>query len=156
MCIFHALSRLHDSAQILDNVCKYHRDKIIARKGFASKLSLCNVEMNNTFGRLTNRYYFLFFFFAQKFVILFFFVIENLDSKESCFMKHRAYRIFLFLRFFFFHFDMNIFFFFRCILYRTQSHDLSCTIDALLTTRTIFYKNVKNVPTMLLRRVFQV
>lgn len=50
-----------------------------------------------------------------------------------------------FLTFFFFHFDMNIFFFFRCILYRTQSHDLSCTIDALLTTRTIFYKNVKNV-----------
>lgn len=34
--------------------------------------------------------------------------------------------------------------------------DLSCTIDALLTIRTIFYKNVKNVPTMLLRRVFQV
>lgn len=35
--------RFHDSAEIsrpgLDTVCKYHRDKIIARKGFTSKLS---------------------------------------------------------------------------------------------------------------------
>lgn len=33
---------------------------------------------------------FFFFFFAQGFVTLFFFVIENLGSKESCFMKHCA------------------------------------------------------------------